>query len=335
MTEHPVAPSLAELIGDAPREPLDHTDGRSGGSLERVTIDGETYVLKHLDARSDWVMRATGDVTGRALTLWRSGWLDRLPASVDHATVGAAWEDGPVGGTGALLLREVGDHLVPPGDDEVPLLTHLDFLDHMAQLHAAFWGCDDTIGLFPLDRRFTWFGPALAERERANGATDVVPTELMPLGWEKFECRAPRAAAVVRPLIDDPTPLLASLSTTPMTLVHGDLKAGNLGRHPDGRTILLDWAVTGVAPAAADLAWYVGLNRARLPQSKVETFTVYRRAIERHGVDTAPWWDRQLSLCLLGTLMLIGWEKALGESDDAAEELAWWEDRAVAGALYL
>ena len=43
---------------------------------------------------------------------------------------------------------------------------------------------------------------------------------------------------------------------------------GNLGRHPDGRTILLDWAFPGRAPPATDLAWYVALNVERLPQSK-------------------------------------------------------------------
>lgn len=50
------------------------------------------------------------------------------------------------------------------------------------------------------------------------------------------------------------------------------------------------------------------------------------------GVRTEPWWDRQLALCLLGALVQFGWEKALGGYD---EELAWWEDRAVAAAALL
>ena len=120
-----------------------------------------------------------------------------------------------------------------------------------------------------------------------------------------------------------------------MTLIHSDWKAGNLGSHPDGRTILLDWAVPGEAPPVTDLAWYVCLNRARLPQSKEVTIAAYREALERHGIDTGPWWDRQLGLCLLGALVQFGWEKALGDTQDDADELAWWERRAIVGAEYL
>ena len=54
---------------------------------------------------------------------------------------------------------------------------------------------------------------------------------------------------------------------------------------------------------------------------------VYRDALEARGIDTEPWWDQQLGLCLLGALVQFGWEKALGGYD---EELAWWEDKAIA-----
>ena len=45
-----------------------------------------------------------------------------------------------------------------------------------------------------------------------------------------------------------------------------------------------------------------------------------------------PWWDRQLALCLLGAMVLFGWEKALGGYD---EELAWWETESVRAAALL
>jgi hypothetical protein len=80
-----------------------------------------------------------------------------------------------------------------------------------------------------------------------------------------------------------------------------------------------------------ELGWYLALNRARLPQSKEDTIAALRSALERHGVDTAPWWDAQLPLCLLGTLVQFGWEKALGD----AGELHWWCDRATEGAARL
>jgi hypothetical protein len=65
--------------------------------------------------------------------------------------------------------------------------------------------------------------------------------------------------------------------------------------------------------------------------SKEATAAAFRDALERHGIDTAPWWDLQLDLCLLGAVVQFGWEKALG--DDA--EFAWWCDAARAGARRL
>lgn len=329
----PVAASVAELLGpDAVREPFASTDGKSGVTMERVSIDGERFILKHLNLEDDWTMRATGDLTCRPITVWRTGLLDQVPGCLDHTVVGAAWDDQARRQGGALLMRDVGDALLPEGDHTIPLDQHLAFLDHMAQLHVAFWEARDTLDLFPLPVRLVFFGPRLGRTERARGGTDVVPTELVPAGWERFPERAPRAAQVVLPLLDEPAPLVAALSATPQTLVHGDWKAGNLGHHPDGRTILIDWAVPGVAPPCIDAAWYACLNRSRLPQSKEATLLTYRESLERHGVDTAPWWDRQSALCLLSLLLMFGWEKSLGDGEEAAEELAWWEDRALEGA---
>jgi hypothetical protein len=99
-----------------------------------------------------------------------------------------------------------------------------------------------------------------------------------------------------------------------------------MGAH-EGRTILLDWSYPGVGPVLHELGWYLALNRARLPETKEAAIDRLRSALERHGVDTEAWWDEQLDLCLLGTLVQFGWEKALGDD----EELAWWCERATAG----
>lgn len=328
-----VAPTVDELIAAAvEREPFTPPDGKSGTTMERVVIDGEPYIVKHLDHRLDWIMRSTGDVACRPIVAWTSGLLDRLPACIDHTIVGAAWD----GRAGAILMRDVGDRLLPEGDDEIPLGQHLRFLDHMAALHAEFWGWEDDVGLAPLENRYLEFHPRVVpETERRLGGTAAVPTRHVPEGWARFPERAPKAAAMVMPLLEDLTPLMAALRTTPQTLIHSDWKAGNLGSHPDGRTILLDWAVPGAAPACTDLAWYVSLNRVRLPHDKDAAILAYRDALERHGVDTGPWWDRQLGLCLLGALVQFGWEKALGEGDEHAEDLAWWEGRALEGAALL
>jgi thiamine kinase-like enzyme len=113
------------------------------------------------------------------------------------------------------------------------------------------------------------------------------------------------------------------LATTPPTLLHGDWKMGNLGTHPDGRTILLDWAYPGSGPACWDLCWYLALNRARLPESKEATIDRFRVELDRRGVETESWWEVQLDLCTIAIMATFGWEKALGDG----RELDWWEDR--------
>jgi len=114
---------------------------------------------------------------------------------------------------------------------------------------------------------------------------------------------------------------------TPMTLVHGDWKAGNLGSRPDGRTVVVDWAIPGLAPGCVDLGWYLAVNCDRLPESKEATITGYRDALGRYGIDVAGWFDRQLELALLGAFVQLGWSKTSGLA-----ELAWWVDRVTPAA---
>jgi aminoglycoside phosphotransferase (APT) family kinase protein len=130
----------------------------------------------------------------------------------------------------------------------------------------------------------------------------------------------------------DPGPLVEALADTPQVFMHGNWKLDNLGIDPDGRTILFDWELPGLGAPLSDLAWYLAINCRRLPQSKEATIAGYRSALEGAGISTEPWWDRQLALSLLGALVQFGWEKALGGYDD---ELAWWEERAVAGAALI
>ena len=147
-------------------------------------------------------------------------------------------------------------------------------------------------------------------------------------GWPRFAADAPEAAKVVLPLLSAPWSLVDALGRTPQTFLHGDTKLGNLGTGPDGRTILLDWAVPGVGAACVELAWYLAINSARLPHAKEDAIAAYRDAVERHGVDTAGWFDVQLDLALLGGLVQFGWEKH-------GDELAWWADRALQAARHL
>jgi hypothetical protein len=245
---------------------------------------------------------------------------------IDPAVVAVGFD----GTVGMILLRDVTAHLLPSGAPLSPA-QHRRFLDHMAAMHATFWGWRDDVGLTPPIRRYLMFSPAVARTEKARGSAALVP-RLMAQGWAKLPEVSPQTAKVVLPLLDDPAPLLAALDSVPHTLVHGDWKAANLGTHPDGRTVLLDFGeVPGEASPIADLSWYLALNSDLLPESKDETVATYRAALERHGIDTRGWWDAAVAFGLLGALLQFGWEKALGR----ATELAWWEARAIDGAGWL
>lgn len=290
-------------------------------------IDGENYFCKSVSYSDDWIMRVTGDRDYRTFRLWRSGLMHRLPACIDHATVAMALEGSGPRAVLGILMHDVGELLVPEGDEVINLDQHLAFVDHLAALSAAFWGWRDDLNLTTMRDRLRYFAPETLRSELDRPDVDQV-IRLAEAGWERLADRRPDLFRVARALQRRPEPLLDALASTPETFLQGDWKMGNLGSHPDGRTILLDWAFPGAGPACWDLGWYLALNRTRLPQSKEDTVEAFRVALERRGIRTAGWYDRQVSLSFLALMVTFGWEKALG--DDA--ELTWWADRAVATA---
>jgi Phosphotransferase enzyme family len=320
---------LTELLARATlREPVAGAPGKSGAILERLEIGGQPYILKHLDLAGDWTMRASGSLRGAPLELWERGILDRLPGCLNQPIVAAGEQEGtgsaPSGGC-IVLMHDVSRWLVPVTDDPIPLGQHQRFLAHMAALHAAFWDCGPEVDVVPSMHRYLELSPWMAEAEASVGSEHLVP-QLVAKGWPLLADIAPDAAAVASPLALDPGPLVEALATTPQTFVHSNWKLDNLGTDDAGRTVLLDWEQPGRGAALSDLAWYLAINCRRLPQSKEESITSYRAALEGCGIDSEPWWERQLALSLLGALVQFGWEKALGGYD---EELAWWETQAI------
>jgi aminoglycoside phosphotransferase (APT) family kinase protein len=304
------------------REPMDkHEDSLSGSTFESVVVEpDERYVVKHIARDLDWIMRVLGDgadgTRPRALIMWAEGLLAALPPVIDPVIVGMAYD-------GRLLqvMRDVRGTLVPPGPAPVPLDQHRRFLDHMAAMHAAYWDFADPYGLTTPVQRYGFAHPSHAERE-----PDAVPAHF-PAGWAAVGETVPEAAALALALTADPRPLARAMADGPHTLVHGDWKYGNLGSHPDGRTVLLDWAWPGRAGPCVDLAWYLAVNCDRLPESKEDSIVAYRTALEHHGIRTGSWWDRHLELALLGAFLQLGWSKAGNPA-----ELRWWTDRALPAA---
>lgn len=329
----PVAGSVEELL-DGARRLGDHRpdEARSSAAFERVEVDGERCLVKYVHPENDFTMRVSGDVGCRPRRVWALGLMDAAPELIDHATLGVApW--GPHGRGAAILMRDVGEHLVAPGDDPLPEAKHLAFLDAIAGLSARLWEFEDDDELLPYAARWGWFGTAQLEGEEALGWPEAAP-RLAADGWRRFATRAPAEVAdAVAALRSDPSPLCDAMLATPQTFLHGDWKLANLGQGTDGRVILLDWAYPGQGPVGHELAWYLALNRARLPigHTKESTIVAFELALRDHGIDTDGWWERQLGLCLLGAVVQFGWEKALGDDD----ELGWWLDRARDGLRWL
>jgi hypothetical protein len=316
------AASVEEMLAGAThREAWKNSDSLSGSRLERVTIAGEPRVVKYTCVDDDWIMRATGDLHCRQLTLFMSGVLDALPSAIDHAVIACApftSEHGHRGG--AFLMRDISRYLVPPGDASISLPMHHQFLEHMALMHAAYAGFDRGDDLFPTPHHYVVLSPTMAALEEQSGSTEPVPPAVAR-GWQTMAKRHPKQSGILRDLARDPSPIVAALRVGPATLVHGDWKLGNLGAG-GATTILLDWDRCGAGAPLVDVAWYLGVNCDRLPESKEATLHAYRRSLETAGVDTSSWWEAQLRPALAGAFLQLGWSK-----NEDEKEFGWWSDR--------
>ena len=112
-------------------------------------------------------------------------------AELDHVTVGMAYD--PTTGHLTQVMRDASAAMIPAGGDPVSMGQHRALLDHMAALHAAFWGFRDTYGLTTPEQRYGFAHPDHTVREQAAGHTDVIPG-LFPAGWRAMRQLAPEAA---------------------------------------------------------------------------------------------------------------------------------------------
>ena len=303
------------------RRPLT-SDGKSGARLEQVQLDdGQRLVVKHVDPGSDWIARATGDIS-RVFSLWSYGVFDRVPGVIDHAVLAVE----PAGKhCSQVVMRDVSADLFADGRR----LSRADsrrILAAAAQLHGAFRERSRPDGLTPLAELYRFLSPSVA----AHFAPDAAIPALALRGWERFGDLVPDEVAAAVALVHEHPETLARLLTHRMcTLVHGDLKLANLGFR-DGRVVVLDWgSLTTWAPAAVDFAWFLAINAASIDATHDDLLADIRAA---GGADHD---EHALRLALLGALAQLGWEKALGATDSRDERvclreragLAWWSAR--------
>jgi hypothetical protein len=329
----------AYRLSPSDEEPFPN-DGWSGASLTRFTAGTRRYVLKRDGWDRDWIARATNDVDLREARIAES------PPAIDGVELpylGVA-PDGPRGA--AILMPDLSDVLFRwERRMEPATLDHV--LLAVASFHAAGWlalstGADPfpAHDPCPLDRRLLLLSPSAAERYQAEG---LPVGGTFGSGWAAFRRHAtPEASALVDALSSDVTPLLDALETLPSTRLHGDAKLANAGIRPSGTLVIVDWQMTLCAPVAVELAWFLVSNAADLPITPDAVWRRYVGQLSRAPGGRAALGDEdaQTDLVWIIGLLLRGWRKGLDATSGtvlasgvpAADDLAWWCERAVGAA---
>src|SRR5918911_2095541 len=308
-------PSLGDQI--LHRRPLE-SDGNSGNTIESVTLrDGRRLLLKRTSPEWDWMSRETHD-DGRLAAMWEGGVLARVPETIDHTIVAVERDGGALN----VFMRDVSDALIP-ADARLDRAGVRRILSAARELHETFWG-ESLRELCTLEDRYSLFSPATGHRELERGSHHGV---VFTNGWEAFFDRVPaKIAEAVSAILERPRALAEQLDRCEQTLIHGDLRLGNLG-FSDGRVVLIDWGErVGIAPAAAELGWFLGFDGWRLDVSKDEVVADFRGLYGDRCDETA------LQLSLLGSLVQIGgllgfWLTQEHTDEGRAvwmDELSWW-----------
>ena len=340
----------ASDLDGLPEEPFPH-DGWSGSSLSLIDRGDRRFVLKRTSAALDWIVRATRDHD------LREAWFANALASIgpDSAWIRmtSPYLGAAVDGDGAaILMPDLSGELIawerPSLEPGLPESLLVSVLTTAARLH--FIGrrvpAEGSVPWCLLPERILLLTRPTAEGYRADGNP---VGERFIAGWDAFDRQAPTAArGLVRRLADDPQPLVAALGTLPSTMLHGDLKLSNVASLPEG-IAFIDWQMATFAPVAVELGWFLVSNVAQLPESPETALERYRAIVEAMTRDSGldperdaglGDWDAQVDLAMLVGLLLRGWRKGLDAEAGlvlptgvtAADDLAWWSDRALEAA---
>ena len=307
-------PLASQIVG---RRSLE-SDGNSGNTIESVTLrDGRDLILKRVSPRWDWMARETHD-DGRLAFMWENGLLARMPEVIDHAIVaverdGDAWN---------VFMRDVSSELIR-ADERFDRAGVRRILSATRELHEAFWGADPS-GLCTLEDRYSLFSPATGRRELERGSRHGM---VFTSGWEAFFEHVPtEIAEATSAILERPRVLTEQQDRCEQTLIHGDLRVGNLGFH-DGRLVVIDWGErVGMAPPAVELGWFLGFDGWRLDVSKDDVIADFRELYGERCDETA------LQLSLIGSLVqlggLLGFWLTKERTDEGRAvwlgELSWW-----------
>jgi hypothetical protein len=225
-------------------------------------------------------------------------------------------------------MRDLSDYLFPDARTPINIDEEEILIDKLAQLHAAFWERNEcalpwlTKGEFV----FSFLVPHEIERQEAIGRQHPLFSAVKE-GWDLALSMSP---AVVGPLLERrPSDLAMCTHGLPRTLLHGDAKIANFALLPDGVVSAFDWAMVAEGCVSVDIGWYLAVNASRLARSKEDLLNLYRRRLATHrGMDFSDEvWERIVAAAILGSAMVLLWNKALNLKKGlpgADAEWGWW-----------
>ena len=319
-------------------------DGWSGASMTLLRrAGGDRFVLKRDSLARDWIARATND--GPVL---REAWLAERARMIDDGTRGAVrapYLGAARDGDDVLMLMPDLSGVLFDWDRPISIEALDRVLSGLARLHAPFAREHAEGPWCPLRERITLI--CRSSLERPGPARDAVADRLLP-GWDAFDRLAtPPARDLIAALAEDPEPLLDALARQGKTLIHGDLKLANVGIAADGAIEIVDWQMVSVAPIAVEIGWFLVSNVASLPVPPDDVLVRYRRHLaggvpgpDDGRLEGRDFDDDGVAAAILVGLLLRGWRKGsdaeagitLGSGVSAADDLAWWCERAVEAA---
>jgi Phosphotransferase enzyme family len=343
--ERTLADLLAEHELDGLPEFPFQTDGWSGARFSAIDRGTDQFVLKRTSLATDWIAAATLDTSIREASLAVAMSAGDVPGP--WASLGAAAD----GDRAVILMPDLSIEMIvwdrPGLAGAIPVEDLERVLRALAGLHAASWpgAVEVAAGEFPwcpLPERLLLTSRPMCARHVASGiASGIASAERLLGGWDAFDRRAPRAARdLVADLSADITPLVRALAALPSVGLHGDLKLANVALGPGERVRFIDWSMTIVAPVALELGWFLVSNSGSLPEPPEGVLDRYRAVA---GAGDLGDWDAQIDLAMIIGLLLRGFRKGLdteagatlASGVSAADDLAWWCDRAVTASARL
>jgi hypothetical protein len=319
MPLYPDVQSMFAAHGVTAREAAFEHDGYSHAVMTRIEQGDRRYVVKRVSRTDDWIIQMTSDHAMREAQIAASDVLAPLAPGLRSPSIAAARD----GDGFALLMWDLAPHLAG-GDGPVPAELFELILARIARMHARFWEKDlaSGIGWCGLSERVLMLSEPAGRRLQDAGLMEFG----FGAGWEAFHrAVAPDVSALVRRLHADPGPLIEAMRALPSTLLHNDVKTGNVAI--EGETLwLFDWALAGGGPVGCELGWLLAVNSSRLPWTLDETLRRYAACLAdaQRAALPAAGWERQRAVAYLVGLLLLGWGKTAQPA-----ELQWWCERGL------